>query len=77
MFTEHAATGLGPESRGYGYGWSVGVTTDERWFQHSGDNAGFKAFNAWLPDSDRRMVVLSNHDETGPAVVEELLAATA
>jgi hypothetical protein len=36
----------------------------------------FTAFNAWLTDSDRRLIVLSNHDETDGAAVEALLAAT-
>ncbi|MEV4625374.1 serine hydrolase domain-containing protein [Micromonospora sp. NPDC049523] len=76
-FTEHAATIHGPELRSYGYGWFIGTVNGERWRQHSGDNAGFKAFAAWLPDSDRRLVILSNQDETGPAAVHDLLAATA
>ncbi|MGW4461628.1 serine hydrolase domain-containing protein [Micromonospora sp. NPDC004704] len=76
-FTEHAATVHGPELRSYGYGWFIGSVNGERWRQHSGDNAGFKAFAAWLPDSDRRLVILSNQDETGPSAVHDLLAATA
>ena len=62
MLTEHAATGKDTDSHGYGYGWFLGDYNGERWFQHSGENAGYKAFAACLPDSDRRLVVLVNTD---------------
>ncbi len=75
MFTEHAPTGMGPESRAYGYGWFAGSVAGEEWFHHSGDNAGFKAFNAWLPESGRRVVVLSNQDDIDAAIVEYLISA--
>lgn len=77
MFTEHMPTGSGPQSRSYGYGWFVGSMAGEDWFHHSGDNAGFKAFNAWLPGSNRRVTILSNQDDTDPALVAKILSATA
>jgi CubicO group peptidase (beta-lactamase class C family) len=75
MLTEQAPTGGGPDARGYGYGWFVGSRAGEAWFHHSGENAGFRAFDACLPESDRRIVVLSNSDATDPAVLRELLSA--
>jgi CubicO group peptidase (beta-lactamase class C family) len=60
MLTERAATGRAGETRGYGYGWFVGDLDGEPAVSHAGDNDGFKAFDAWLPGSDRLVVVLSN-----------------
>lgn len=73
MFAQHARTELDRKSAGYGYGWFLGSLAGERARQHSGDNAGFKGYVAWLPESDRRIVVLSNQDRTTPAVLTELL----
>jgi CubicO group peptidase (beta-lactamase class C family) len=75
MLTERASTGGQPDARGYGYGWFVGSVAGETWFHRSGENAGFRAFDACLPKSDRWIVVLSNSDATDPAVVSDLLAA--
>ncbi|WP_433348131.1 serine hydrolase domain-containing protein [Micromonospora sp. CA-111912] len=61
MITAYAPTGSGPQA--YGYGCFVGPLAGERSVGHSGHNLGFKAFVAWLPDSDRRLVVLTNDDE--------------
>jgi CubicO group peptidase (beta-lactamase class C family) len=76
MFAEQAATGGDPQARGYGYGWFVGSVAGEPWLHHSGDNDGFKAFVAWLPRSDRRIVILSNQDDTDPTQVYDLIAAS-
>jgi CubicO group peptidase (beta-lactamase class C family) len=76
MLTEHAATGGRPFGRGYGYGWFVGEYAGEPWFQHSGDNAGFRSFDACLPRTDRRIVILSNSETTGLAELENVLATT-
>ena len=49
----------------YGYGWFLGMLNGEPIFQHSGDNAGYKAFVACLPGPDRRIVVLTNNETIG------------
>lgn len=73
MTTPHAPTGIaaGP----YGYGCFLGPLAGERAVHHSGDNAGFKAFAAWLPESDRRLVLLSNQDEIDLSMTGAVLAA--
>ncbi|MER7332535.1 MULTISPECIES: serine hydrolase domain-containing protein [unclassified Micromonospora] len=73
MTTSVAPTGIA--ASGYGYGCFVGPLAGERAVYHSGDNAGFKAFAAWLPESDRRLVVLTNQDEFEHALVDTVLAA--
>jgi CubicO group peptidase (beta-lactamase class C family) len=75
MLTEHAATEGRPLGSGYGYGWFVGEYAGEPWFQHSGDNAGFRSFDAWLPRSDRRLAILSNSETVGMDSFERMLAA--
>jgi CubicO group peptidase (beta-lactamase class C family) len=75
MLTGHAATEGRPLGSGYGYGWFVGEYAGEPWFQHSGDNAGFRSFDAWLPRSDRRLVMLSNSETVGMDTFERMLAA--
>jgi CubicO group peptidase (beta-lactamase class C family) len=60
----------------YGYGWFVGTLRGRSARYHMGDNPGFKAFNAWLPQDDIAVVVLSNEDTTNAtAVALELLDA--
>jgi CubicO group peptidase (beta-lactamase class C family) len=73
MLTERAATGRGGEAAGYGYGWFVGDLDGERAVFHFGDNAGFKAFDAWLPGSDRHVVILSNQHRVDASAVARLL----
>ncbi|MFI6330690.1 serine hydrolase domain-containing protein [Micromonospora chersina] len=68
MITTHAPTGRPGEA--YGYGWFVGPLAGERAIHHSGDNGGYKAFAAWFPDSDRRLVVLTNQAEIDPALLK-------
>ncbi|MFE9956991.1 serine hydrolase domain-containing protein [Micromonospora sp. NPDC005299] len=68
MTAPHAPTGRPGES--YGYGWFVGTLAGERAIHHSGDNGGYKAFAAWFPDSDRRLVVLTNQAEIDPALLQ-------
>ncbi|MGC3860132.1 serine hydrolase domain-containing protein [Micromonospora chersina] len=68
MITPHAPTGRPGEA--YGYGWFVGPLAGERAIHHSGDNGGYKAFAAWFPDSDRRLVVLTNQAEIDPALLK-------
>ncbi|MFJ6198033.1 serine hydrolase domain-containing protein [Micromonospora sp. NPDC092111] len=73
MLTEQAPTGGRPEARGYGYGWFVGRRGGRRWFQHSGDNPGFRAFDACIPDADWRVAVLSNSAVLSSAMLDDLL----
>jgi CubicO group peptidase (beta-lactamase class C family) len=73
MLTERAATGQDEEARGYGYGWFVGTRSGHAWFHHSGDNAGFKAFAACIPELDVRIALLTDTDATDPATVRALL----
>jgi CubicO group peptidase (beta-lactamase class C family) len=48
-------------TEGYGYGWFIGtVPSGRRVFYHPGDQAGFCSLNAWFPDDDVRLAVLSN-----------------
>jgi CubicO group peptidase (beta-lactamase class C family) len=77
MLTAHAAVGwTGAISiDSYGYGWFIGHVSGRRMFFHPGDNAGFQALNAWFPDEEVRLVVLTNEDTTDlEATVGELLA---
>jgi len=74
MLTERVATGKGPDERGYGYGWFTGDLDGRHWFHHSGENAGFRAFDACLPGSYIRIAVLSNTDATSPDQLRDLLA---
>ncbi|HEY6788897.1 MAG TPA: serine hydrolase domain-containing protein, partial [Trebonia sp.] len=48
-------------TEGYGYGWYIGTGPGgRRIFYHPGDQAGFCSLNAWFPDHDVRLAVLSN-----------------
>ncbi|MDT0528767.1 serine hydrolase domain-containing protein [Micromonospora sp. DSM 115977] len=71
MTAAHAPTGRPGEA--YGYGFFVGPLAGRRALHHSGDNGGYKAFAAWLPDSDQRLVLLSNQAEVDPVTVTSVL----
>jgi CubicO group peptidase (beta-lactamase class C family) len=49
---------------GYGYGWRIGAIAGRRAFFHTGDNPGYLAVNAWLPDEQLTLVVLTNDQAT-------------
>lgn len=60
---------MSPGSRGpviidtgvFGARWFTGtVSGGRRIFYHPGDQAGFRSLNAWFPDDDVRLAVLSN-----------------
>lgn len=51
-------------TEGYGYGWFIGTASGRRIFYHPGDQPGFCSFNAWFPDDDVRLAVLSNERAT-------------
>jgi CubicO group peptidase (beta-lactamase class C family) len=67
MFTVHAPVedddGL-VRTDGYGYGCFIGSAGGRRLFYHPGDNPGFRSLNAWFPDDDVRVVLLSNEGAT-------------
>jgi CubicO group peptidase (beta-lactamase class C family) len=51
-------------TEGCGYGWFIGTASARRIFYHTGDQPGFCSFNAWFPDDDVRLAVLSNEGAT-------------
>jgi CubicO group peptidase (beta-lactamase class C family) len=67
MLTAHTPAG-GPAqdgdwtADGCGYGWFVGSAAGRRAYFHPGDNPGYQAFNAWLPDDEIRLAILVNED---------------
>lgn len=67
MFTGHVPAedddGL-VRTQGYGYGWFIGSASGRRIFYHPGDNPGYRSANAWFPDDDVRLAVLSNEETT-------------
>jgi CubicO group peptidase (beta-lactamase class C family) len=74
MLTERARTGGDPKANGYGYGVFVGEVGGHRWWHHDGQNAGFLAFAANIPERGRRIAVLTNAEVSDATVVERLLA---
>jgi CubicO group peptidase (beta-lactamase class C family) len=62
-------------TEGYGYGWFIGSAAGgHRIFYHPGDNPGYRSVNAWFPDDDVRLAVLSNEGATGlDPVVHDLI----
>lgn len=67
MLTAHAPAGGSARDEdwaadGYGYGWFVGRAAGRRAYFHPGDNPGYQAFNAWLPDDELRLAVLLNEE---------------
>jgi CubicO group peptidase (beta-lactamase class C family) len=66
----------------YGYGWFVARERDQIVYCHPGDNAGFVAFHAMLPDAEApiTLTVLSNDEQSdaqglGRELVRSLVAA--
>jgi CubicO group peptidase (beta-lactamase class C family) len=52
-------------TEGYGYGWYIATAANgRRFYYHTGDNPGFRSFNAWFPDDDVRLALLSNEAGT-------------
>ncbi|KKK03537.1 serine hydrolase [Micromonospora sp. HK10] len=73
MVAPQVSTGRAGDA--YGYGFFVGSLTGRRAVHHSGDNGGYKAFAAWLPDSDQRLVLLTNQAEVDPVAVMSVLGS--
>ncbi|MGH2443990.1 MAG: serine hydrolase domain-containing protein [Chloroflexota bacterium] len=67
MWTRHANTTHGDE--GYGYGWMVETINDHPLIGHTGGNAGFTSFDAWLPDQRTSVVLLCNDDTVNPGEI--------
>jgi CubicO group peptidase (beta-lactamase class C family) len=61
MFTPRLEAEAGAR---YGCGWYHEMINGEPMLYHSGDNSGFKSFNAFLPESDRRLAILTNEFAT-------------
>jgi CubicO group peptidase (beta-lactamase class C family) len=57
--------------RGYGFGVMSTVVSGHREISHSGQFAGFSAFNAWYPEQALSVTVLTN---TAPMPTREILA---
>lgn len=81
MFTPHVDTAdtlPGGEAIRYGYGWFLAELHGHRLMFHPGDNSGFHAFNACLPDDEAAVIVLTNDedidtDALGLRLVHEVL----
>ncbi len=67
---------VGPQVA-YGYGCFVGTMHGRRAVYHPGDNRGFRAFGAWLPDDDLSVFVLTNDDQTNAEAIGTQLVAAA
>jgi CubicO group peptidase (beta-lactamase class C family) len=81
MFSAHVPTrdadGL-IRTEGYGYGWFIGtIPGGHRIFYHPGDQAGFCSLNAWFPDDNVRLAVLSNERATDLDPIVNHLVRTA
>jgi len=66
MFTPQADTAdtlPSGEAIRYGYGWFLAEAQGHRLAFHPGDNAGYHAFNACLPDDEATVIVLTNDEE--------------
>jgi CubicO group peptidase (beta-lactamase class C family) len=63
-------------TEGYGYGWYLGRGPGGRLvIYHPGDNAGFVSVNAWFPQDEVRLVVLSNEETTDlQAIIHQAIA---
>lgn len=71
---EEAGSGGALVDEGYGYGYALGTLFGQRLRYHPGDNPGFRAMQARLPELDVSLIILSNQEETDvEAVALELL----
>ena len=69
MFTARVAPGSAGNRgdwsfTGYGYGWRIGAIDGRRAYFHTGDNPGYLSVNAWLPDEQLTLAVLTNDEAT-------------
>jgi len=66
MFTPQADTAdtlPSGEAVQYGYGWFLAEAQGHQLAFHPGDNSGYHAFNACLPDDEAAVIVLTNDEE--------------
>jgi CubicO group peptidase (beta-lactamase class C family) len=68
---------LDSPSTGYAYGWLVDRLRGHRYLYHPGLLQGFHASNAYLPDDDIAVVVLSNVQDTDVNGINRRLATMA
>lgn len=73
-FTSHARIGDAGTFEAYGYGWLLGSVGGRYARCHGGGNAGFSTFNAWFPDIDGYVIVLSNEETTDAQALAAKLA---
>lgn len=69
MLIPHALAGSamareGWSFTGYGYGWQIGTVDGRRAYFHTGGNPGYLSLNAWLPDEQITLAVLTNDEAT-------------
>ncbi len=66
-------------TNGYGYGVYLGTSRGHSVLYHPGDNPGYKSFDAWVPDYQASVVILSNDesDVLGDVVAQLLDVALA
>jgi CubicO group peptidase (beta-lactamase class C family) len=68
---------LDSPSSGYAYGWLVDTLRGHRFLYHPGLLQGFHASNAYMPDDDIAVVVLSNVQDTDVNGINRRLATMA
>src|SRR5262249_38513977 len=68
---------LGSPASGYAFGWLVDRLRGHRYMYHPGLLQGFHASNAYLPDDDIAVVVLSNVQDTDVNGINRRLATMA
>jgi CubicO group peptidase (beta-lactamase class C family) len=58
----------------YGFGWILGSLAGQPGVRyHTGQNAGFRALNVWLPLQDVRFAALTNDEATDPHAMPDVL----
>jgi CubicO group peptidase (beta-lactamase class C family) len=67
--TNGASVFAGIDGTRYGYGWYLAEVGGHRLRWHPGDNAGFCSLNAWLPETDSAIVLLSNDESSDLASI--------
>jgi CubicO group peptidase (beta-lactamase class C family) len=58
----------------YGYGWFLGPLGGQDAVYHTGENAGFRTFDAWLTATGGRVVMLTNEETTDLGALPALVA---
>jgi D-alanyl-D-alanine carboxypeptidase len=66
-----------PVKRDYGYGWAIDRVDGQRMVWHNGGLPGAHAMNAYFPDSDMEVVVLTNIFTSDPEGIARRVYAVA